>query len=68
MSEALNVILNLHQLAEVTPEMMVLENDTMVTLYEWVMLLNNAKEFEQFKDWEMAFALAKNQSMITLLK
>jgi hypothetical protein len=66
--EALNVILNLHQLAEVTPEMMVLENDTMVTLYEWITLLNNAKEFEQFKEWELAFTLAKNQSIITLLK
>ncbi len=68
MGEALNVILNLHQLAEVTPEMMVLENDTMVTLYEWITLLNNAKEFEQFKEWELAFTLAKNQSIITLLK
>ncbi len=68
MSESLNVILNLHQLAEVTPEMMVLENDTMVTLYEWITLLNNTKEFEQFKEWELAFTLAKNHSMITLLK
>ncbi len=67
-SESLNVIMNVHDLEAVAPDMMELERDTMMILYEWIVTLNTAKDIESMKEWDIVFILANKPHIITLIK